>query len=349
MTWKIGVLGLIHDHVWQHIGEMQARGDVQVSVADPNQPLRTKAHDEFGVDRLHDDYATLLEQEQPDAVLIFVDNAGTAPLVELAASHGKPVMVEKPMADSLTNAERIRVAAVNADIPLMVNWPTAWQPAIRHALGLAQAGEAGDIFRFSFRGGHRGPKEYGCSPYFCGWLYDRQRNGAGAYIDYCGYGASMARVIFGMPSRAIAAIGHLVKPDIDVDDNAMLTLRYHRALAVIEASWSISGPVPDGGPVIWGRKSTIAVQRDSGRREGDVRRGGAVRVTSDDDPDGQIIEPPDLPEGERTAVEYFLTRLRDDRPFDGLVSMEIGRDTQEILEAGLRSAQLERAISLPLS
>ncbi len=128
--------------------------------------------------------------------------------VELAASYGKPMMVEKPMADSLANAERIRVAAVNAGVPLMVNWPTAWQPAIRHALDMALSHDLGEVFRFSFRGGHRGPKEYGCSPYFYGWLYDRRRNGAGAYIDYCGYGASLARLIFGMPSRASATIGH---------------------------------------------------------------------------------------------------------------------------------------------
>ncbi len=348
LTWKIGVLGLIHDHVWQHVAEMSGRHDVVLSVAEPNSPLREKARDEFGVERLHDDYGTLLEKERPDAVLIFVDNAGTAPLVELAASHGKPMMVEKPMADSLANADRMRVAAVNANVPLMINWPTAWQPAIRHALALALDGQIGAIYRFSFRGGHRGPKEYGCSPYFYGWLYDRERNGAGAYIDYCGYGASMARLILGMPSRASATIGHLVKPDINVDDNAVLTLRYQHAIAVIEATWSASGPVPDGGPAIWGRGGTVVVQRRSGRREGDLSGSGVVRLTSDDDPDGQLLDPPILPEGERTAVQYFLTCLAQDRPIEGLVSMEIGRDTQEILEAGLRSDRDGRTISLPL-
>jgi predicted dehydrogenase len=348
VSWKIGVLGLIHDHVWQHVDEMVKRGDVVVCAADPNQPLRDKARDQFGVTDLYDDYATLLERAIPDAVLIFVDNAGTARLVEFAASHGKPMLVEKPMADTLANAERMRVAAVNAGVPLMVNWPTAWQPAIRHALQLAQDGEVGHIYRFSFRGGHRGPKEYGCSPYFYEWLYDRERNGAGAYIDYCGYGASMARLLCGMPSRVSATIGRLVKPDIDVDDNAVLSLRYQHALAVIEATWSASGPVPDGGPAIWGRAGTLVVQRDPGRREGDVRRGGVVRLTSDEDPDGRIIDPPELPEGERTAVQYFLTCLENDRPIEGLVSMEVGRDTQEILEAGLRSELDGRTISLPL-
>jgi len=348
MAWNIGVLGLIHDHVWQHVGEMARRDDITVSVADPNTPLRDKARDEYGITRLYDDHAELLEHEHPDAVLIFVDNAGKAALVELAASFGKPIMIEKPMADTLANAERMRVATVNAGVPLMVNWPTAWQPAIRHALQLAQDGAVGAIYRFSFRGGHRGPKEYGCSPYFYNWLYNRELNGAGAYIDYCGYGASIARLLCGMPSRVNATIGRLVKPDIAVDDNAVLTLRYQHALAVIEGTWSASGPVPDGGPAIWGRGGTLVVRREVGRQEGDVRPNGVVQFTSDDEPDGRFIEPPALPEGERSAVQYLLTRLGQDRPIEGMVSMEIGRDTQEILEAGLRAAREDRGISLPL-
>lgn len=327
---------------------MQHRGDVTVSVADPNQPLLDKAHGEFGISRLYDDYSSLLEKEQPDAVLIFVDNAGGASLVDLAASFGKPMMVEKPMADSLANAERMRVAAANASVPLMINWPTNWQPAVRYVLQLARDGAVGPVHRFNFRSGHRGPREYGCSSYFCGWLYDERRNGAGAYIDYCGYGASMARYLLGSPSRASATIGHLTKPDIAVDDNAVLTLRYPHAIAVIEATWSASGPVPDGGPAISGRSGTLVVQRDSGRKEGDIRRGGEVRLSSDDNPDGEILIPPELAEGERTAIQYFLTCLKRDRPIEGLVSMEVGRDTQEILEAGLRSEREGRVISLPL-
>jgi predicted dehydrogenase len=75
MTWKIGVLGLIHDHVWEHVNELAGREDVVLSIADPNVELRDKARDEFGVDRLHDDAATLFARENPDAVLVFTDNA----------------------------------------------------------------------------------------------------------------------------------------------------------------------------------------------------------------------------------------------------------------------------------
>lgn len=348
MAWKIGVLGLIHDHVWPHLRELAGRDDVTLSVADPNSPLRDKARDMHGVERDYADYADLLERERPDAVLIFTDNAGKAPIVELAASHGKPIMTEKPMADSLASAERMRVAAANAGVPLMVNWPTAWRPEIRHALRLAGAGAIGDLFRLNFRGGHRGPKEYGCSPYFYDWLYDPARNGAGAYIDYCGYGVSMARLLLGMPSRAQATIGRLQKDYIAVDDNAVLLLRYQRAMAVIEATWTAAGPVLDGGPVLYGRAGTLAVRSQSSRGEGQKAGTGIVLRVTLDDPDGTVIEPPALPEGEQTAVEYFLTCLAQDRPFEGLVSLSVSRDTQEILEAGLRAASAGREISLPL-
>lgn len=348
MAWTVGILGLIHDHVWQHLPELRARDDVRLAVAEPSGALRERVRREFEIDRIYADAAELLAREQPDAVLVFTDNAGAAPLVELAAAHGAAVMVEKPLADSLVNAERMRVATASAGVPLMVNWPTAWNPAIRYALDLAAGGAIGEIYRFNFRGGHVGPREFGCSAEFVDWLYDRERSGGGAYIDYCGYGASMARWLLGMPARAQATIGRLRKEDIAVDDNAVLVLRYPQAMAVIEATWSAAGPVPDGGPTIWGSTGALVVQRQKAQREGQAGSRGVVLHLTPDDPDGTVLEPPELPAGERTAVEYFLSRLADGRSIDGLVSLAVGRDTQEILEAGLQSAHEGRAVSLPL-
>jgi len=350
MAWKIGVLGMTHDHIWSHVRELAGRDDVTLAVADPNAPLVEKARDEYGVARGYGDYADLLERERPDAVLIFADSAGTVPLVELAASHGKPVMIEKPMADSLAGAERVRVAVNAAGVQLLVNWPTAWRPEIRHTLQLAADGAIGDVFRLNFRGGHRGPKEYGCSPYFYGWLHDPANDGSGAYMDYCGYGASMARLLLGLPSRTQATIGRLQKDYIAVDDNAVLLLRYPGAMAVIEATWTAAGPVLDSGPVLYGRDGTLVARRQPPRGEGQAAAPhGDILHVSRDEPEGRSLTPPPLPEGERTAVEYFLTCLAAERPIEGLVSLAVGRDTQEILEAGLRAARTGCEISLPLA
>lgn len=342
MSWTIGILGLTHDHVWTHLAELARRDDVRLAIAEPLAGLRARAEQEYGGVRLYDDPATLLERERPQVVLVFTDNAGAADLVELAASHGAAVMVEKPMADRLANAERMLVATGRAGVPLMINWPTAWNPVIRRALGLAGDGEIGEITRFSFRGGHAGPRAFGVSDAFADWLYDPARNGGGAYIDYCGYGASMARLLLGLPSRVQATIGRLRTDDSLVDDNAVLTLRYPRAMAVVEASWTAAGPVPQPGPIISGaRASLVVVPRTSDQPA------RLMRVSAES-PAGADLDIPSLPAGEDSATGYLLARLRDGHPIDGLVSPRIGRDTQEILEAGLIAEREGRDVSLPL-
>jgi predicted dehydrogenase len=111
-------------------------------------------------------------------------------------------------------------------------------------------------------------------------------------------------------------------------------------MATIEASWSAAGPVPGGGPAIWGTQATLLVERQGPGR-------GLYRYTRER-PQGERLDVPELPEGARNATEYFLTALSEDRSIEGLVSLEVGRDAQEILEAGLRAALGGREVSLPL-
>ena len=146
-------------------------------------------------------------------------------------------MLEKPMAADLAGAEALLAAARAARLPLMVNWPTAWRPALRHGLALARAGEVGEPVQLSHRGGHAGPREYGCSPQFVDWLYDPRRNGAGALVDYCGYGGLLCRLLLGRPDAVTAVAAHLRKLDHASEDNAIVILSYPRALGLLEASW----------------------------------------------------------------------------------------------------------------
>lgn len=350
MALTVGVLGLIHDHVWRHLADLSAREDVRVVVADPNPPLLAKASAEARVAAVYSDYVELLERERPDAVLIMVDNAGKAALVEAVAGFGVPIMLEKPLTDRLANAARIRAAAERTGVPIMVNWPTAWNPAVRHAIELVQAGIIGEITRFHFRGGHAGPRAFGCSDYFCDWLYDPARNGAGAYIDYCGYGASVARLLLGPASAAQATVARLRQDEIAVDDNAALTLRWPHAIAVIEASWTAAGPVTDGGPTIAGTTGTLVVRRQTSLREGHAATGvSLIEHITPDTPNGRTITPPPLPTGEQNAIEHFLACLAAQRPFHPLTTLQLGYETQELLEAGLRAATEGREVTLPLA
>src|SRR5207237_5236146 len=165
---------------------------------------------------------------------VFSDNRASAALGARALQRGLPVMIEKPMAADLPGAAALLAAARAAGAVLMVNWPTAWRPALRHGLTLARDGAVGEPIQVSHRGGHAGPREFGCSPQFSEWLYDPARNGGGALVDYCGYGAVLCRQVLGQPEAVTAVTPAPRTPGLVAEDNAVAVLAYPRALGVLE-------------------------------------------------------------------------------------------------------------------
>jgi predicted dehydrogenase len=227
----------------------------------------------------------------------------------------------------------------------MVNWPTAWRPALRHGLALAREGAVGEPVQLSHRGGHAGPREYGCSPQFCAWLYDPARNGGGALADYCGYGAILCRTVLGRPHAVTAVAARLRKPDLPAEDNAVVVLRYPRALGLLEASWTQIGGEPGFAMIVHGDAGTLVVHQPRATREGQRVGSGHVQLVTRDG--STAIEPPALPPDETDGPTYFLARLRDGRPIEGLSAPQVGRDAQEIIGAALRSAAEGREVTLP--
>jgi predicted dehydrogenase len=340
------VLGLSHDHVWRNLAALSggALGRL-VAVAEPSVRLRERLRREHGAVQLHPTYEGLLDRHDLDAILVFADNRAGAELGVRALQRGLPVMIEKPMAADLAGAEALLAAAKAAGLPLMVNWPTAWRPALRHGLALVQAGRVGEVVQLSHRGGHAGPRAFGCSPEFCAWLYDPERNGGGALVDYCGYGAILARVLLGRPHAVTAVSGCFRTPDLAAEDTAVVVLRYPRALALLEASWTQIGAEPALGMVVYGDAGTLVVHQPRATREGQTIGPGHVQVLS---PEGSArLEPPPLPAHEADGTSHFLHCLVAGRPVVRLCAPEVGRDVQEILAAALRASTGGQAVALP--
>ncbi|MEZ4677192.1 MAG: Gfo/Idh/MocA family oxidoreductase [Caldilineaceae bacterium] len=337
---RVGVLGMTHDHVWDNVRDLNDSPlGTLVAAADPNEELRNKIAQEYGCPQTFASYEALLESVVLDAVYIYGDNLTGAELAILAAEYGLHIMVEKPMASTLDGANHMLAAARRAGVSLMINWPFAWWPQLQHAFTMAANGDLGQIFQTKYRSAHAGPKELGCTPYFYNWLYDGDLNGAGALMDYCCYGAALARTFLGQPSRVTGTIGHCLKDYITLDDNAILVMQWPRALAISEASWTQIGHLTAYHAAIYGSKGTLVVEpRDNGR----------LLLATAEDEDGIAVDVPALPTDMRNATAYFLSRIRQGLPIEGICSAEVSRDAQEILEAGLISAQEGRAVSLPL-
>ncbi len=343
---SVGVLGLHHDHVWGNLRALEA-GDLGTltAVAEPDPLLRARLGREHGGVATLATYEALFERSDLDAVLLFADNRASAEWGVRALGRGLPVMVEKPMAADLGGADALLGAARASGLPLMVNWPTVWRPALRHGLQLVTDGAVGEPVQLSHRGGHAGPREFGCTPQFCAWLYDEARNGGGALVDYCGYGGILARTVLGRPSSVTAVAAHLRKAGLASEDNAVVVLRYPRALAVLEGSWTQVGAEPAVAMTVFGDTGTLVVHQPRAVREGDVVGAGRVHVATAKGT--EVVDPPALPADERDGVTYFLSRLRDSRPITGLCDPIVGRDVQEILAAALTSSATGQSVELP--
>ncbi|HYE98242.1 MAG TPA: Gfo/Idh/MocA family oxidoreductase, partial [Planctomycetota bacterium] len=237
-TLRVAVAGLVHDHVWGMLPQFASLRDVRiVAAADPNRPLRERFRKETGATALFADAREMLEAVDADALLVCGSNAGGVPILEAGAKRGLHLMVEKPMAATAAGARRVMAAVRKHRVRLMVNWPLAWSPAFQRALALVQAGDIGHVFHARIHMAHQGPKEAGCSPYFWGWLYDAQENGAGALVDYCCYGAAVMATLWGRPKEVVGVARRLFKK-LPVDDNAMVVGIWPERTALAQASWT---------------------------------------------------------------------------------------------------------------
>jgi predicted dehydrogenase len=327
---RIAALGLDHDHVWTVVDELASRPDARlVAAADRDPELRAKAETELGVP-VYSSHGDLLEQEELDAVYIYTDNRTSADLAIRAASLGLHALVEKPMAANGADAERMIEASRRHETRLMINWPFAWWPNLQRAIEMVLEEDAiGPLWQVKYRAAHEGIVTMGHSQQFADWVEDAERSGGGALVDYCCYGAVLARVLLGQPDGVSALSGNYCRDDIDVEDNAVLLMRYPRAMAIAEASWTQHGKIGAYAPVIYGARGSLLVG---------PRADGGLLLANLDTPAGVAVEVPAAPDHLKNASAHFLWALQNDQPFTTLCEPEICRDATVILDAGLASA-----------
>lgn len=101
----------------------------------------------LGIRAVYEDPEALLTKEKPDFVDVVTDVGSHAPLVDLAARHGIPVICQKPMAPSLGDAAAMLRACDRAGVPFFVHENWRWQAPIRELKRDLHAGRIGTTFR----------------------------------------------------------------------------------------------------------------------------------------------------------------------------------------------------------
>jgi len=222
---RFGVVGMTSDHVWTMGDGLAALPEVElVAGAEAYAELRERATQQWGLARTYEDYETMLDREELDAILVCGDNAGKADVAEAAARRGVHVYQDKPMAATLAQADRILQAVESSGITLMVAYHSAFGPLHNPVKQLIKQGAIGRPYLARGVTGHGGPIEFGCSHYFYEWLFDRARNGGGTFVDEACYLVDTFLDYLGPISEVsafTAQIGHRDYLPADVEDNAV--------------------------------------------------------------------------------------------------------------------------------
>ncbi|MDQ3701485.1 MAG: Gfo/Idh/MocA family oxidoreductase [Chloroflexota bacterium] len=358
-TYRTGVIGFAHMHInelMRSFGEVPNVEWVACADTKPLRPERVEArftrewnrrhaHETIGIPKVYDDYREMLDKERFDLVFFCPENSRHGEVAEAIAAHGAHMVTEKPMAATMPEALRMARAARAAGVLLAVNWPTTWSSAVRTAHRLVREGAIGQLWEVKWRAGSMGPLSHGSTHPGVGgqavemsdvekgatWWH-QEATGGGALLDYTCYGACLSRWFIGEPATAAFGLkANLLTPYGDADDNAIITVRFPKAVAILEATWSCVDHGVATGPLLYGSTGTIVVERQGEHQVATLRRGRGS------EPETAALDT--LPQGRHTLGRDVINHLETGEPLHETLQTEFNLEAMGILDAGIRSAR----------
>lgn len=113
---------------------------------DPSDVVRARIRTQYPDVRVTADYAEVLGDPEIEAVVLATPAALHAEMALAALRAGKHVFVEKPLALSLEDAQRVADCAAVSGRILMVGHLLEYHPAVEYLKDLIERGELGDIY-----------------------------------------------------------------------------------------------------------------------------------------------------------------------------------------------------------
>jgi predicted dehydrogenase len=114
-------------------------------ICDASQEARERWAQQFPNARVTGDVDDLLSDDQLDAVVVATHVPAHAELAQRVLAAGKHCFVEKPLAQSVAEAEQVAAAAEESGRVLMVGHLLEYHPGVDKLKEIADSGELGDI------------------------------------------------------------------------------------------------------------------------------------------------------------------------------------------------------------
>ncbi|WP_080792808.1 Gfo/Idh/MocA family protein [Corynebacterium pacaense] len=164
-----------------------------VSIADAYEPLARETARRFGFERFDTSWQAIVDADDIDVVSVVVANALHREIVEALLASGKHVLCEKPLSDTIADAEAMVSAAEASDRVARIGLTYRRSPGIAHIRNLVRSGELGAVLHIN--GFYW--TDYGSNPNApMSWRY-KGPNGSGALADVGSHLTYLAEFIAG--------------------------------------------------------------------------------------------------------------------------------------------------------
>jgi len=189
-----------------------------------------------GVPRYHESAEELINDPHVDAVYIATPPSSHLEFSLLVAAARKPAYVEKPMARSYVECQRMNEAFQAAGMPLFVAYYRRRLPRFVAAKEILDSGRLGRVTSVSFRFTQvRWEGPFSERP----WRLYAEHSGGGFFLDLGCHTLDLFDFLFG-PLREIHGMAANVASPYDVEDSVAMHFRTEGG-ALGTASWNFAG------------------------------------------------------------------------------------------------------------
>ncbi len=296
-----------------------------------------------GIPQWYGDIEQAITQSGCDVVDVCLPNFLHARAALVAAREGKHVIVEKPLAMNLEEAQEMIAACKAAGRKLMYAEELCFAPKYERVRNLAQEGALGKVFQMRQSEKHSGPHS--------DWFYDVSLSGGGVIMDMGCHAFGWFRWMMGAvkPVSVYAHMDTIVHQcRTKGEDNSLVVVEFESgAIGVAENSWAKQGGMDDRIEV-YGTEgvayadlfmANAALTYSKKGYEYAFEKAGATQGWS------FAVSEESFNQGYPHELKHFIECVRSDQT--PLVTGEDGRAVLEIIMAAYESARLGQKVRLP--
>lgn len=307
---------------------------VITAIADSNADAARAARQALGGGDLYDDWRTLLDRADVDAVDICLPHDLHEPVTVAAAERGKHILVEKPIARTLAEADAMLEAADRNKVILMVCHDRRYHPTFVKIKELIDAGAIGRPL--CLRLDHN--QDIRLSPDH--WIFQKARLGGGAIMSCLTHQFDLLRWYGGDVSQ-VGCISLTEPSRMEGEIIGVVPLRFASgAVGDAVINWHVRGTLPTLPGGLWYELAWLS------GTEGNLHTMGGLHLLRYD---GRAEAYESIPVAEEAghvgAIAHFIDCVREGRV--PLTSGREGRAALEIALAAYASEAAGRFISLP--